>query len=908
MLERYGHGGDLTTAQSLFGKTAEQFLDFSSNMNPFGPPDRVGSLLAERWRELARYPDPGVRGLRRAIARRYGIGEDSVLVGNGAAELIDLSVRALSPRSVALARPAFSEYEEAVRKIGAAVVDIPLAAADEFALDEQALRQAARQAELVMLGHPNNPTGRLANADMLHRLVREGVPLVLDEAFIDFVPNEDSVSFIRIAAQTKGLFVIRSMTKFYAIPGIRLGFIVAHPDDIRRLSRLQVPWSVNAIAQWVGEAVLDERQYADRTRRWLGEERPWLAGRLEALGLRVVPGDVNFILVSISERFGMDAQQLQRKMGELGILIRDASLFPGLDPSYIRLAVRLRHENEALLDRLAQALSSLPSESVQQEPNRASAPPAADLASADAQGAHSRLAPTLMFQGTSSDAGKSILTTAFCRILLQDGRRVAPFKSQNMSLNSYVTLDGKEIGRAQGMQADACRIAATTDMNPILLKPKKDMVSQVVVHGKPLRDYDARSYREHYLGQAEAIVKEALARLRYRYEAVVIEGAGSPAEVNLKDRDIVNMRLAGWADAPVLLIADIDRGGVFASLVGTLDVLHPHERDRVKGFIINKFRGDVSLLQPGLDWLERRTGKPVLGVIPYLPELGLEDEDSASLDAKQTVAAAPKRKGQIDIAILRLPRLSNFTDFDPLFEEPDVHVRYVSTVSEWGDPDAVIIPGSKNTVDDLLFLRSTALERCIVRHVEGGGRLLGICAGYQMMGRRLLDPLKLESDTEQLPGLGFFPTETTFTPDKRTERVVGTIELPGAKPTPVDGYEIHMGRTAFLEPVRQPLSIRVHDDNDEPASHHPDGAASEDGKLWGTYMHGILHSDELRRNWINAIRADKGWSPFAGELKFMSKREAAFDRLADHVRRHLDMERIYEMMGLQEMDGERVHG
>jgi adenosylcobyric acid synthase len=438
-------------------------------------------------------------------------------------------------------------------------------------------------------------------------------------------------------------------------------------------------------------------------------------------------------------------------------------------------------------------------------------------------------------------------------------------------------------------------------MNPILLKPKKDMVSQVVVHGKPLRDYDARTYREKYLGEAEHIVKEALGRLRSRYEVVVIEGAGSPAEVNLKDRDIVNMRLAGWADAPVLLIADIDRGGVFASLVGTLDILTPEERDRVKGFVINKFRGDVTLLKPGLDWLENRTGKPVLGVIPYLPDLGLEDEDSASLDAKR--ATAVKRKGQVDIAVLRLPRLSNFTDFDPLFEEPDVHVRYVSTVSEWGDPDAVVIPGSKNTVDDLKFLRATALETCIRRHVEGGGRLLGICAGYQMMGKRLLDPERIESDTEELPGIGLFPAETTFTPDKRTERVAGTVELPGKGKLDVDGYEIHMGRTAFLGPIRQPFSIRVHDAPDSEDSYHPDGAVSADGKVWGTYMHGILHNDELRRFWINEIRSDKGWSPFAGELKFMSKREAAFDRLADHVRQHLDMERIYAMMNRENERG-----
>ena len=334
---------------------------------------------------------------------------------------------------------------------------------------------------------------------------------------------------------------------------------------------------------------------------------------------------------------------------------------------------------------------------------------------------------TIMIQGTASDVGKSLLTAAICRILKQGGRKVAPFKSQNMSLNSYVTLDGKEIGRAQGMQADACGIVATTDMNPILLKPKKDMVAQVIVHGKPFGDLGAREYREQYLPHAELVVKEALARLREAYDVVVIEGAGSPAEINLKDRDIVNMRLASWADAPVILVADIDRGGVFAAIVGTMEILDPEERDRVKGIIINKFRGDVSLLTPGLDWLEARIGKPVLGVIPYLDDLAIEDEDSASLDRRGLMEASLDL--QLDIVIIRLPRISNFTDFDPLLVEPDVHVRFINSIKEWGDPDIVIIPGSKNTVEDLLFLRVSGFEQKLLAYVNNGGRLLGICAG-----------------------------------------------------------------------------------------------------------------------------------------------------------------------------------
>ncbi|MCR8644891.1 cobyric acid synthase [Paenibacillus sp. N1-5-1-14] len=522
---------------------------------------------------------------------------------------------------------------------------------------------------------------------------------------------------------------------------------------------------------------------------------------------------------------------------------------------------------------------------------------------------------TLMVLGTASDVGKSIITAALCRIFTQDGWRTAPFKSQNMSNNSYVTPDGKEIGRAQGVQADACRVPATTDMNPILLKPKGDMTSQVVVHGVPYADLEARAYRESYLPIAEKIVKDALNRLRIDYEVVVMEGAGSPAEINLKSRDIVNMNAAKWGDAPVVLVADIDRGGVFASIVGTMEILEPEERARVGGFIINKFRGDVSLLQPGLDWLEEKTGKPVLGVIPYLPLLGIEDEDSASLDSKRQLvrkelasnANDENSSNLIDIAIIRFPRISNFTDMDPLFEEKDLHVRYISHVNEWGNPDAVILPGSKNTSEDLLFLQETDLaERMKQFAEEQSGYVVGICGGYQMLGKLLLDPNQVESQHTELDGLGLLPAITIFAAEKRTVRVIGETSLFVQHPTttPITGYEIHMGRTEFEEPVDRPFVIRTDVQSEsEPisvAATFLDGASVQDGRIFGTYIHGILHNDDFRRNWINTIRMRKGLEPLQAELRYQEKREAAFDRLADHVRKHLDLTRIYEMMRLNQ--------
>ncbi|PZD96224.1 cobyric acid synthase CobQ [Paenibacillus sambharensis] len=534
-------------------------------------------------------------------------------------------------------------------------------------------------------------------------------------------------------------------------------------------------------------------------------------------------------------------------------------------------------------------------------------------------------AVTLMVQGTTSDAGKSLLTTALCRIFTQDGYRTAPFKSQNMSLNSYVTWDGKEIGRAQGMQADACGIAATTDMNPILLKPKGNMTSQVVVHGKPLRDYNARAYREEYLAEAEAIVQDAIGRLRDSYDIVVLEGAGSPVEINLKDREIVNMRMAAWAEAPVLLVADIDRGGVFASIVGTMELLEPHERDRVAGFVINKFRGDVSLLQPGLDFLEQKTGKPVLGVIPYLDALGLEDEDSLSLDSRVardglicsgsragTGAASGLQEGcgspdgLLDIVVLRLPRISNFTDIDPLYYESDVRVRYVAEACDFGRPDAVIIPGSKNTVEDWLFLQQSGLAGRLHEYAASGGRVAGICGGYEMMGSRLLDPMKIESDKEETAALNWFPFAVVFAAEKRTVRVQGEARLPGWQDKhPIAGYEIHMGEVRSEGDYDQPFLLAREEahvrtwsgqNQDEPA--YAEGAASGDGRIWGTFLHGVLHNDDFRRAWLNELRAARGLQPIKPLLRFRERREAAFDRLADHVRQHLDMDVIYTIAGL----------
>jgi adenosylcobyric acid synthase len=490
----------------------------------------------------------------------------------------------------------------------------------------------------------------------------------------------------------------------------------------------------------------------------------------------------------------------------------------------------------------------------------------------------------LMIQGTHSDAGKSVLVTGFCRIFVQDGYKTAPFKSQNMALNSYITIDGKEIGRAQGVQAEAAKIAATTDMNPILIKPNRDNESQVVVHGKPFKNMEATAYRKDFYAKGLELIKESLDVLTDSYERIVIEGAGSPAEINLNDRELVNMRVARMASAPVILVGDIEKGGVFASLVGTLQLMDQEDCDRIIGVIINKFRGEASLLEPGLKWFEEYTGKPVLGVIPYLPNLNIDAEDSVILNQYSSVKNQEK---ELDIAVIQYPRISNFTDVDPFSVEPDCHVRFITKAEQLQNPDLIILPGSKNTIEDLQFLKESGIAHKISElYRKGSPHIFGICGGYQMLGSDIRDPFAVESPTDFVEGLGFLPLSTTITQEKRTVLSEGILEFNGGT-FHVNGYEIHMGETV-KECGSSTSLIKLSDGED--------GCKTEDEKVIGTYFHGIFHNDEFREALLNQIRSLKGLPPINGRVSFNQMREEAFDRLADHVRQHVDMEFIQQKM------------
>jgi len=500
----------------------------------------------------------------------------------------------------------------------------------------------------------------------------------------------------------------------------------------------------------------------------------------------------------------------------------------------------------------------------------------------------------IMLQGTGSSVGKSIIATALCRIFLQDGYTVCPFKAQNMSLNSFVTESGGEMGRAQVVQAQACGVKPSVDMNPVLIKPVEDAKAQIIIHGKPIKDMQVTEY-ERYKKIAFKAVKASFNKLIATYELVVIEGAGSPAEVNLKARDIANMKTAKLAGAPVILVADIDRGGAFASIVGTMALLEPQERKRIKGFIINKFRGDKSLLKEGLDFIEKKTKKKVIGVIPYFKDIIIPEEDGVALDDKP---AASPRKGntKINIAVIRLPHISNFTDFDPLNREPDVKIRYVNQDDDIGNADAVIIPGTKNTVKDLEWLRKSGLAQQIlaVPDQERLPVLFGICGGYQMLGIIIRDPKHIESQRDRIRGLGLLPVITTFGKQKYLYQVEGKEIETGIG---VYGYEIHHGKTENAAHALPAFTIkRKHEAGNKQTKsiYYPDGARTRDNRITGTYLHGIFDSDFYRRAFLNRILRLKGFNPVKKYNKFDQNKE--FDKLAGLVRANIDMKFIYNLL------------
>jgi len=495
------------------------------------------------------------------------------------------------------------------------------------------------------------------------------------------------------------------------------------------------------------------------------------------------------------------------------------------------------------------------------------------------------MAKALMIMGTASDVGKSVIAAGIGRLLYRRGIRVAPFKAQNMSLNSFVTAEGGEMGRAQVVQADACGLVPHVDMNPILLKPEADNSSQVIVHGKVWGKHDARNYFAHR-EELFSCVQQSYTRLARANEVMIIEGAGSAAEVNLRDHDLVNWPIAHLADARVVLVADIDRGGVFAQVIGTLDLLRSEERRRVVGIIVNKFRGDASLFDEGVQFLEQRTNLPVLGVVPFMRRLVLDQEDSVAIDRRRQILFAADR---INVAVVLLPHMSNFTDFNAVAAEPDVSLRYATTPKELAGADVVIIPGSKSTVVDLDYLVRNHFPVALAAHSKGGGELIGLCGGYQMLGREIADPRRIENGGTR-KGFALLDVHTELTEKKTTVQVTAAPLMFDANAgIIVRGYEIHMGRTTSGD--MSPCFRILPESNVQPSASWFDGAMSADQRIWGSYIHGLFDRPAFRRAWLNRVRERKALAPLALTVSETVNRKLllAIDHWADHLQQYVNL-------------------
>ncbi|MEW6531353.1 MAG: cobyric acid synthase [Thermodesulfobacteriota bacterium] len=854
-MDQFKHGGNLRRMAVASGLPEEAVLDFSANINPLGPPEWLRAVVSSALSRVVHYPDPECTQLKAAAGDRFGVSAAEVLAGSGSTELIFLLARVAGRRRAVIPVPSYNDYAASAELAELHVERLLLRAESDFCVDYDELDRCLSADDLVFLGHPNNPTGlpldRRAILDLAAR--HPQTLFVIDEAFADLADGAESF----LASRLQNMVVLVSLTKTYAIPGLRLGCAVADSGLVRSIEAVQPPWSVNSIAQAVGCTALRDRKYVEQSRNFVREQRVRLQALLEELpDIKVYPGTANFLLLKL-ERTGITGTRVAERMLKDGIGIRCCGNFDGLDDRYIRVAVRTADENQRLVDSLYRAMGKHP---------RATKPPRARC---------------IMFQGTSSNVGKSVLTAALCRILLQDGHRVAPFKSQNMSLNSFVTRNGGEMGRAQVVQAQACRLEPDVRMNPILLKPNSDTGSQVIVMGKPVGNMDVQEY-VNYKPTAFGAVAQAFDSLAGEFDVIVIEGAGSPGEVNLKHHDIANMKMAQYAKAPVLLVGDIDRGGVFASFVGTMEVLAEWERKLVRGFVANRFRGDAEILDSALEYTRRHTGKPVVGVVPFMSDLGLPEEDSVTFKGGFFDNHLPAND-HVEIAVIDLPHISNFTDFDALRREPDVRVRIVRTPHDLNQPDAVILPGSKNVPGDLAFLRDKGFDRKILDLSDRcGSELVGICGGFQMLGASIADPHGLESDGKTIPGLGLLGVETVLALEKTLTRVTAVHLESGES---VIGYEIHHGETDTT--AAQPC---IRSENGALA-----GARSSDGRLWGTYLHGVFDSDGFRRWFIDRLRVRRGL-PALGKVVAHYDLEPSFERLADVVRGSLDMGFIYKLL------------
>lgn len=950
------HGGNTLKLAQIAACSPEDILDFSVNLRPEGTPDFLQKAFLNALKKANAYPSPYAEELRLAASKEYRLPSDCFVFGNGSNELIHALARVFAKegfKQAYIIEPAFSEYALACQhaEINCFSLwgEMPPRTAEErtnyYAIQEKELsseekyRQLQKNLErklaekipsmlpnsLVFIANPANPSGFLFSKETLLNLIniRTDIFWIIDEAFIAYAGDEARYSLLT-NLPTHAL-ILRSLTKFHAVAGVRLGFLATKEEMALKIRQSLPAWTVNNFAIQASLAVFeDTSDFAEKTRYQNQERRQDLIQRLQNIKeIEIYPSAANYVLFRLPHCPDDFTFLLLKKYA---IALRDCSNYYGLeDGTWYRVAVRFAHEHEKLVQAIQQVLTeysfdrstdtALKNENIKKKSSEQETPCQNTLEKKNSHQEKSYLnsfepthkaiqfslpplkeekkakkVPALMLQGTSSNAGKSILAAAYCRIFQQDGYKVAPFKAQNMSLNSGVTLTEDEMGRAQIIQAQAARIDPDARMNPILLKPHSDTGSQVIVMGKAIGHMRVAEYfaKKKELWQ---FVSNAYDSLAEEYEIIVLEGAGSPAEINLKSHDVVNMRMAEYAKASVLLVGDIDRGGVYASFLGTWLTFTESERKLLTGYLVNRFRGDASFLEPAHQYMQEKTNTPVLGTIPYIRDINIPEEDMAGFSWASNPTQTLKKENILDIGVVMLRHVSNYTDLAPLMLEPDLCVRPIKHLEEWGNPDLIIIPGSKSVVSDLKDLQESGLAEKIVTHAKENKWIFGICGGLQILGKEIRDPFAIETKEAMVQGLGIMDLYSTFAKDK-TLIHVAKAETPLGVPT--CGYEIHHGITEHGKGV-EPLFLRADKDYSE-QKERICGYVKE--RCWASYLHGIFDDNAFRRAFINHVREDLNM-PFMENTGNSYDVEYALNRLANIVRENSDMNAIYQSMGLK---------
>lgn len=879
------HGGRWREARERFGR--DDFLDFSVNTNPFwtAPTSLDADAARAAW---ARYPEADAEGTSRLLARTLGADPAHMLATAGAIEALYLAARLFTGRTAHILQPGFADYG---RACSAAGVHCRSVAVPPGSTHLQPFIPVLSGADVVVMGTPVNPTGRLFG-DLLETITHPalaGTSWILDEAFIDFTPGGAAAhSRLRELDSLPHVLLLGALTKSWGLPGLRLGFAATGSTEwMHRLRAMQPPWSVNGFAEQWARSHLHANNHAAmrRSLEQLPSAREMLRAAMGAVpGLRVLESDANFLLV---ESLSASARCIAEDLGREGILVRVCDGFENLDPErFLRVAVRGTADNRRLVESLVRACAPStavgPGRVLARSAGVADSPAPSRLTVAGAPRVREMRAVSVL--GTSSNSGKSWMATALCALLRRRGLRVAPFKAQNMSNNSAVSWEGGEMGRAQAVQAEACGLPPSVRMNPILLKPSGAIGSQLVVLGEARGHVAAGEYYKQ-IDSLWPVVTESLQYWGERSDVLVLEGAGSPVELNLLHRDLVNLRPVRHLDGRWLLVADIERGGVFAQAAGTWRLVSGEDQRRCIGLVVNKFRGDLALFSDAGMHFAPHFQAPYLGTLPFRGDLQPEDEDSLCIENQPQTSPTP---GEGCIEWIRFPHVSNAQDAAPWGEDAGIRIRWTADPATVSKARVVVLPGSKNTIADLGWMHRTGLAEAVVAAHAAGAQVVGICGGFQMLGLEVSDPEGLAGDAGSVKGLGLLPVRTVFSRQKEVRAVAA--EWRGEV---WQGYEIHMGQTRVCGGKVVPF-LKVADSEagalgvPADAAWRAEGAIGE--RVWGTYLHGLFECAQIRAALAGIAGAERYQT---ARQSWRERRRALYESMADLLEEHLNLEPLW---------------